>query len=240
VDAAFSPLSLSPDLFVLPEPQYLFQDDAHTTLVDADGQTVGAWLDLGAEGDYWTQSTATNEPIYHTSGGLHWLEAADDSDKIGKSFTLTGDDFYVAMAIRPLAGPAGFNRMLSMGSIGGGVSDVGVGGLALTSQAGGADALLSCGGANASGTMADDTDVVVELLCSVAGATLVLDGVTAGTAEAEPDFAIDDVALLGWIGGNASRLHRNYGFFARRGVPPSTGDRAKLRTYLAALYGGTL
>ena len=52
----------------------MFQDEAGTTPVTADGQSVGQIRDKSGRGNHLTQATAGSRPIYRTAGGKHWLE----------------------------------------------------------------------------------------------------------------------------------------------------------------------
>lgn len=52
----------------------LFQDDAGTIPVTADGQTVGRISDLSGNNRHLVQATALNAPVYRTAGGKHWLD----------------------------------------------------------------------------------------------------------------------------------------------------------------------
>ena len=74
----------------------LFQDDAGTTPVTADGQPVGLMLDLSGNGNHATQDTAASRPLYRTDGTLHWLEFDGVDDFM--ECTLAGMDAQTHMA----------------------------------------------------------------------------------------------------------------------------------------------
>lgn len=52
----------------------LFQDDAGTVSVTADGDPVGMMRDKSGNGHHALQTTAGSRPTYRASGGLAWLE----------------------------------------------------------------------------------------------------------------------------------------------------------------------
>lgn len=52
----------------------LFQDNAGTTPVTADGDPVGLMLDLSGNGFHASQATAGNRPVYKTDGVTAWIE----------------------------------------------------------------------------------------------------------------------------------------------------------------------
>ena len=65
--------------FYIPRPvvngtQALFQDDAGTDPVTADGDPVGRMLDQSGNGNHATQSVSGSRPVYRTDGTLHWLQ----------------------------------------------------------------------------------------------------------------------------------------------------------------------
>ncbi len=59
----------------------MFQDNAGTTPVTADGQPVGKILDKSGRGNHASQATAASRPLYKTDGTYHWLQfdGVDDS-----------------------------------------------------------------------------------------------------------------------------------------------------------------
>jgi len=58
----------------------LFQDAAMTIPVTANGDPVGAMMDLSGNGNHATQSVSASRPTYQTDGILHWLafDGVDD------------------------------------------------------------------------------------------------------------------------------------------------------------------
>lgn len=53
----------------------MFQSNAGTGAITADGQPVGNWRDLSANGFHLTSAADdTTRPTYRTAGGLHWVE----------------------------------------------------------------------------------------------------------------------------------------------------------------------
>lgn len=95
---SFSPLSLAPEVYAVPNPSYLYQDDAHTTPVTAGGQACGAWLNLGTLGGYAIQGTAGARPTYQTSGGKHWLETDGSDDFLRLTFDVSMDQPWTRIA----------------------------------------------------------------------------------------------------------------------------------------------
>jgi len=84
--APFSPLSLfsggeQGGWYDPSDLSTLWQDDARTTPVTTDGQTVGCMDDKSGNGNHLKQATAGKRPQYKTSGGLHWLafDGVDDA-----------------------------------------------------------------------------------------------------------------------------------------------------------------
>lgn len=71
----------------------MFQDDAGTVPVTADGQSVGRILDKSGRGHHATQAVAGSRPILRTAGGLWYLEfdGVDDFLVTG-SINLTATD----------------------------------------------------------------------------------------------------------------------------------------------------
>jgi len=88
--APFSPLSLfsggkQGGWYDPSDLSTLWQDDARTTPVTTDGQTVGCIDDKSGNGNHLTQATAGLRPQYKTSGGLHWLEFDGTNDFLSNS-----------------------------------------------------------------------------------------------------------------------------------------------------------
>ncbi|WP_172332551.1 hypothetical protein [Mangrovicoccus sp. HB161399] len=60
----------------------LWQDSAGTIPVTADGDPVGRMDDKSGNGNHLLQATAAARPVYHTSGGLHWLSSDGVDDRL--------------------------------------------------------------------------------------------------------------------------------------------------------------
>lgn len=79
--AGFSPLSLAPAAWYDPSDlTTLFQDQAGTVPVTADGDPVGKIADKSGNGKHLTQALAAKRPLYKTSAGKSWLlfDGVDD------------------------------------------------------------------------------------------------------------------------------------------------------------------
>ena len=64
----FNPLSLSPALWLdASDASTLYTDSGLTTLVAADGDPVGGWLDKSGNTRHATQASGTNKPAYKTA-----------------------------------------------------------------------------------------------------------------------------------------------------------------------------
>lgn len=71
----------------------LFQDDAGTVPVTADGQTVGMMRDKSGNGHHALQVTAGSRPTYRTAGGLSWLQFDGTDDfMVTNAVDLTATD----------------------------------------------------------------------------------------------------------------------------------------------------
>lgn len=239
---AFRLLSLSPHLLTLHRPPYLYTDEAHTTLIASDGETAGAVLNLGTDGGYLTQATAGNEPIYNTSSGLHWLTAtgAGDNKYLTGSFALTGTDLYVAAAFMPTAAGDAFCRLVSCSDIG--ENDFGSTTNAIPVLRNDTNAAFGgfCnGGVLATGSISNSTAYVVESIFTSGSHTFSVNGSDASAASAH-NLNCSSVRLFASIeaaGPGAFLAGRCYNLFMRRGTPPSSAQRAHIRTALGADAG---
>ena len=84
--------------------QVLFQDEAGTVPVTADGDPVGRWVDLSGNGKHATQSVSGARPVYRTDGTLHWLEFDGVSQHLlTASVTAGGDKVQVFCGITKLS-----------------------------------------------------------------------------------------------------------------------------------------
>ena len=98
----------------------MFQDRAGTTLVTADGQTVGKILDKSGRGNHATAPNDSARPLYKTSGGLHWLQfdGVDDSLSTAAINLTSTDKLSVFSGVQKTSG-AGFQTALAVGGVGG-------------------------------------------------------------------------------------------------------------------------
>lgn len=83
--AAFNPATLSPvSWFDVSDISTLWKNEAGTDPVTADGDVVARIDDKSGNGRHMKQSSAASRPLYKTSGGLHWLlyDGIDDNFRI--------------------------------------------------------------------------------------------------------------------------------------------------------------
>lgn len=84
----------------------LWQDAAGTTPVTSDSDPVGRIDDKSGNGRHATQGTAGSRPLYHVSGGVHWLEFDGTDDGLQAAFSIS-QPFERISAIRQLSWTAG-------------------------------------------------------------------------------------------------------------------------------------
>ena len=91
---SFNPLSISPLLWLdASDPSTLYTDSGLTTLVSADGDPVGGWLDKSGNTRHATQASGTNKPAYKTAikNGLSSIRFDGVNDVLSSSqFALSG------------------------------------------------------------------------------------------------------------------------------------------------------
>ena len=84
--------------FYLPEPENLYQDAAMTIPVTANGDPVGAMMDLSGNGNHAIQTVSASRPTYQTDGILHWLafDGVDDGFSSIGNYDLKENTFALA------------------------------------------------------------------------------------------------------------------------------------------------
>ena len=89
--------------FYLPEPENLYQDAAMTVPVTANGDPVGAMMDLSGNGNSAIQTVSASRPTYQTDGILHWLEFNGVNSFLSHNYS-EGNDLTTAVGIERLGG----------------------------------------------------------------------------------------------------------------------------------------
>lgn len=105
----------------------LFQDEDGTMPITTSGQLVALMLDKSGNGNHATQPTASQRPVYHTDGKLHWLEfdGVDDRIHISEGALLDdSNDFSVFAGVTglPPFSDTAFPRVLYCVSLGEGIN----------------------------------------------------------------------------------------------------------------------
>ena len=93
-------------VWYLPEPENLYQDAAMTIPVTANGDPVGAIMDLSGNGNHATQTVSASRPTYQADGILHWLafDGVDDYYNLGFVASGTnGSAFMISVACKLLS-----------------------------------------------------------------------------------------------------------------------------------------
>jgi len=100
----------------------LYQDDAMTIPVTADGDPVGAIMDKSGNGAHLLQASAALKPTYRTDGTLHWIESDGVDDKmdttLGSITPGTDPDFCFAAAMRCITAPLVDQRVFEIPTLG--------------------------------------------------------------------------------------------------------------------------
>lgn len=88
----------------------LFQDAAMTIPVTANGDPVGAMMDLSGNGNHATQSVSASRPTYQTDGILHRLQfdGVDDNIVTAMFSGVLGQPFNILIATNQKTQPANF------------------------------------------------------------------------------------------------------------------------------------
>lgn len=95
----------------------LWQDTAGTTPVTADGDAVARIDDKSGRGNHLVQATGLSQPLYKTSGGLHWLQFDGSNDGMATSSTVdfTGtDEVSLCIGIRKSSDAAGAGTVVEL------------------------------------------------------------------------------------------------------------------------------
>lgn len=224
----FSPLSLSPFAFYLPEPQYLFQEEDGTGAVSSDGMAVGYMADLSGNGHHLVQATAGSRPLYKTAGGLHWLEFDGVDDRLTALFSLSQPINRVG-AYRYITLDTNY-RIL----VGGGTD----GNNGLLSLNGNSLRMFAGIEAEIATTPAAGTDFVATELFNGASSKGAVDN--GAYANVNPSTAAADGITLGDQGSTGGAANCRFYGLVQRGSAFADGEVALLRTYLAAKQGRVL
>jgi hypothetical protein len=225
----FSPLSLAPSQFYLPEPQFLFEEEDGTGIITAT-EAVGYMTDQGSGADHLLQATAGSRPTYQTSGGLHWLEGDGSDDHLIATFALS-QPFTRVSAWRVLTNA---NKALCGGTTGAPAQlfwyqDA----TPFLSMGSGSEAFF------ARPPPALNDDFVSVEIYNGASSSLQIDAGSATVDNPGSDGVHGGLTLLASQGGNVPSNARFYGMVVLPRVA-TAGEIAKLVTYLAAKQGRVL
>jgi len=210
----------------------LFQDDAATIPVDADGDPVGAIHDKSGNGYHLTQANSTARPIYKTDGTRHWLETQGTSRNLFADTRLglaADPNIIVSAALRPLSNLSVWNGVFGLGTGHGSLNGAfGTGGLSWR----------HINGATVFGSMALGTDAVVSWERSAGDRYMdgraYVDGVqraAAGTNTLNASNTAEKFSLMASDNNSADFLL--YGLVVLGS--DTTADRSVAETWLASL-----
>lgn len=249
--SAFSPASLSPALWLEANAANLFQSNAGSTAVSADGDVVGFWTDLS--GNSYNLSSAANDttrPTYQSNSGHPYVVFDGVNDLLRKVAALglyANGTCSLFVAVR---GNPGTTSLVLAGEENSGSantradwlnSDSGTATSSAFFMRGDSGTPSQTGTLNASAW--DNTDKVIGLVWD--GANVI--GYSNSTASASRALAsgltitLNQFALGGLLRTTASNWFaaRVYGLVAVKSALNST-DRANLVTYLGNLMGLSL
>ena len=225
--AAFSPLSLSPHLWLDPSDlTTLWKDTSGTDPVTADGDAVARIDDKSGNGLNLTQATEGSRPLYKTSGGFHWLEGDGDDDFLTVSSSPVSQPTCWAVAGRFITTPAGRNAMLG---------NTGAGSIFFEFNGN----FLLYAGLEATGAtaVADGTDFVAICIFNGASSRIDIDGETGDDINpgTETESGAQIFSRQSMEFANA-RIYEHLRF----DYIPNSAQLASLVTYLAAKQGRVL
>lgn len=228
--AAFTPASLSPNVWIEADPTKLYTD-AGTTLVSADGDAVQQANDKSGNGRNVTQATSTARPLYKTGSGKPYLQYDGVDDVLltasGQTLKDGSGQFWVAASgyfndtsiRRQLAGQSGSTGWSLNASA------------AADAEARAANTTPSLVSDVASGTITAATPAVLIMQVTTTSVEVWLNNVSdGGTAFSNPNLSTGAMQI-----GGSSLAGRIYGVVQGSGVISST-DRGNLQTYLAGLH----
>lgn len=249
------PATLSPTGWYDPSDlSTLWQDTAATSPVTTDGQSVARINDKSGNGRNLTQASAGGRPIYHTSGGLHWLEFDGSDDALNAAVAVS--NFIANSAHEVCVGFRAdtiaqnnatnvFSNMATWGDNGGFVSSYlrnnGNGGTAGTAALAGA--YNWDGNADkAENAYTVAADAIFSQRHDSGNILGRLNSLTETSAASGNTSNIAGILRLGVQGGSSGITNldgRIYGFFIKNAVL-STQERLDLREYMAYKSGVTL
>lgn len=222
---AFSPLSLSPAAFWLPQPPFIFEEEDGTGAVAPAG-AVGYDADQSGGSRHIIQANAASRPAYNTAGGRHWL-TLDGGDVLLATFSEIPQPFYICAAC-------------SVTGAGGGAEILGSSDLTpIFAYAADDTVHIYNGGSEVHDptVIGFGVDFVVTAVCNGASSGIAIDGAAFTTGDAGAGTLT--TFGVGHVGGTGGRAMTFYGGVILPYAPSSEQD-ALVRAYFAGLQGRTL
>lgn len=233
VGSAFSPSSLSPNIWIEADPAKLYTD-AGTTLVSADSQAVQQANDKSTNARNVSQSTSTQRPLYRSGTKPYLQTDGVDDTLVSASFAGTDGSGQCWFAISASITDTSINQQLAEFVGGSDVAWVRVNG-------GNAQCLAfdSVGSAttDSGSALVNNTPFVLIATITTTAVEIWVDNSSAGSTaltgtrqtNSAQFYLGSHVAFNAWLAGKI------YGVVQGSGTLSST-DRGNLQTYMAALH----
>ena len=226
----------------------LFQNVAGSTAVTADSDPVGAWNDISSNNfDFVAPGDNTTRPLYHTAGGLHWVEGDGSNDLLYRAAALFAMSGAVTLGFALRVNTSSFGALFGLGSSANN-SPAHVYRAASTATTlenfyrNQSETTSDFGGLAAPNAL-DDTDNVVVITYNNGAGEIFVDGVSIDTLShtTSGTYSFDRTALFGFLRYSASSWlsGRIYAAVAKSAVVGAT-ERANLTTWLASKQGRSL
>lgn len=232
--AAFTPASLSPNIWLEADPTRLYTD-AGTTLVSADGQAVQQWNDKSTNARNLSQSTLANRPLYKTGTKPYLLfdgSASTILDGTGRVWLDGSGQHWWAISCNVTDNT--LNGYLTQAAGSNLVSNVRLSGTVANIESGD----TTPGSTTDSNTApSSGVDVVLIATVTTTAAEIFVDNASNGATTLTGTRQTNSAGI--WIGSNVAFNNffkgKIYGVVEGSGTITST-DRANLQTYMAALH----